>query len=338
MGIKIYIGLSLLLIIVVGLYVVSQIGFIDYELSVLEYSLSLPLFIWIILPLVVLVLSTVLHLVFYGTKHYIKDSAFIKDEKSIIEALKVFLLQKDDVRRYKTKGYRNLADILNQFHIDVKDTIFTSSNKELNNIVANIKNIKAGKYINEKVISLGLNSSLSKINNINKLEKEIDFCMEILKNYKQYSNCIIKKAFLNVLEQKSMTTIKKFYSLINLDKEMALKLFEKNIKNKEFGLSNDEIYELVKKLDYTKEEYITLVKMYKNEIQPDELLEFCELISKDNELAMNSYLYILFDLEMMDKAREILSAYTKQDFVFFRALLDLKDAGKHYSLNDLNLY
>ena len=338
MGIKIYIGLSLLLIIVVGLYVVSQVGFIDYELSVLEYSLTLPLFIWIILPLVILVLSTVLHLVFYGTKHYIKDSAFLKDEKSIIEALKVFLLQKDDVRRYKTKGYRNLADILNQFNIDVKDTIFTSSNKELNNIVANIKNIKAGKYINEKVITLGSNSSLSKINNINKLEKEIDFCMEILKNHKQYSNDIIKKAFLNVLEQKSMTTIKKFYSLINLDKEMALKLFEKNIKNKEFGLTNDEIYELIKKLNYTKEEYITLVKMYKNEMQPDALLEFCELISKDNELAMNSYLYILFDLEMMDKAREILSAYTKQDFVFFRALLDLKDAGKHYSLNDLNLY
>ena len=338
MGIKIYIGLSLLLIIVVGLYVVSQVGFIDYELSVLEYTFSLPLFIWIILPLVALVIATVLHLIFYGTKHYIKDSAFVKDEQSIIEALKVFLLKKEDIRRYRTKGYRNLADILSKFNIDVKDNIFTSSNKELNNIVANIKNIKAGEYLNEKVIKLGSNSSLNKLNNINKLEKDIDFCMEILKNNTKYSSDIIKKAFNNILEQKSMTTIKKIYSQIDLDKEMAFKLFEKNIKNKEFGLTNDEVYEVVKKLDYSKEDYISLVKMYKNEIQPDQLLEFCELISKDNELAMNSYLYILFDLEMMDQAREILSSYTNQDFVFFRALLDLKDAGKHYSLNDLNLY
>ncbi len=338
MGIKIYIGLSFLLIIVVGLYIVSQVGFVDYELNVLEYTLNLPLFIWIILPLLVLVLATVLHLIFYGTKHYIKDSSFIKDEKSIIEALKICLVKKEDVRRYKTKGYRNLADILAQLNICVKDGIFTSSNKELNNIVAHIKSIKSGEYLNDKVIKLGSNSSLDNLNTINRLEKEIDFCMEVLKNHTQYSSDMIKKAFLNVLEQKSMTTIKKIYSQIDLDKEMTLKLFEKNIKNKEFGLNNDEIYEAIKKLDYSKKDYIHLVKMYKNEIEPDGLLEFCELISKDNELAINAYLYILFDLEMIDKAREILSSYTKQDYVFFRALLDLKDAGKHYSLDDLNLY
>jgi hypothetical protein len=50
---------------------------------------------------------------------------------------------------------------------------------------------------------------------------------------------------------------------------------------------------------------------------------------------MESYFYVLLELEMIEKIKELLSSYTEEDFIVFRALLDLKDAGKHYSLDDL---
>ncbi len=40
---------------------------------------------------------------------------------------------------------------------------------------------------------------------------------------------------------------------------------------------------------------------------------------------------------MIDKLRDILSGYNEDEMLAFRALLDLKEAGKHYSLNDISI-
>lgn len=53
MGLKKYIGFSLLLIIVVGLYVYSvESG--DYTVRILDYSLMLPIVAWVLLPIALL--------------------------------------------------------------------------------------------------------------------------------------------------------------------------------------------------------------------------------------------------------------------------------------------
>ncbi len=63
MGLKKYIGFSLLLIIVVGLYVYSvESG--DYTVTILNYSLMLPIVAWILLPIAILFVFTILHLIF----------------------------------------------------------------------------------------------------------------------------------------------------------------------------------------------------------------------------------------------------------------------------------
>ena len=77
MGLKKYIGFSLLLILVVGLYVYSvESG--DYTVTVLEYSLMLPTVAWVLIPIVLLFVFTVLHLMFYGSVNYCKNRALKK--------------------------------------------------------------------------------------------------------------------------------------------------------------------------------------------------------------------------------------------------------------------
>lgn len=245
MGLKKYIGFSLLLIIAVALYVYSvESG--SYEITVLDYTMQLPTVLWIIIPVAALFFFTVLHLVFYGSLNFFKTRGFIKDEESIVETIKSLLLQKEDKRRFKTQGYKNLASILKQLDISVKEGTFTSSNEELNTIVASIKDIESGKHIADKSLKLNPDSALAKKNLINKINEQIDYAVDVLKKQDNFAEEVVKAAFYTVLENKSMTTVKKVYSNVKLTKDMALKLFLKDIDNSEFGLSKEEIQKITK--------------------------------------------------------------------------------------------
>ncbi len=334
MGLKKYIGFSLLLIIAVALYVYSvESG--SYEITVLDYTMQLPTVLWIIIPVAALFFFTVLHLVFYGSLNFFKTRGFIKDEESIVETIKSLLLQKEDKRRFKTQGYKNLASILKQLDIYVKEGTFTSSNEELNTIVASIKDIESGKHIADKSLKLNPDSALAKKNLINKINEQIDYAVDVLKKQDNFAEEVVKAAFYTVLENKSMTTVKKVYSKVKLTKDMALKLFLKDIDNSEFGLSKEEIQKITKSLDYTEQEFLTLAKLYKDALNPDKLLDLFETLSNDNEAAAGAYFYILLELEMIEKLKDLLSGYNDDEHKAIRAVLDLKDAGKHYSLEDI---
>ncbi len=334
MGLKKYIGFSLLLIIAVGLYVFSiENG--DYRLTFLDFSLLLPTVIWILVPLVILFIFSVLHLLFYGSMNYCKNRSYIKDEEAIIDVLKSMLLQKNDKKRLKTPGFKNLSSILKQFKLEVGDSTFTSTNEGLNLVVSQIKDIKAGKYVNEKNLKLDANSELAKQNLINKMNEQPDFSLDILKKSTNYPSEIVNVAFDNVVENKTMTTIKKVYNNIKLDREKAYKLFLKDIENIEFGLTKEEILKITKSLNYTQEEYVNLARLYKEVLSPDKLLELFETLSNENDEATTAYFYVLCELEMIEKLRDLLSGYNDDEMVPFRAILDLKEAGKHYSLDDI---
>lgn len=334
MGLKKYIGFSLILIIAVGLYVYTiENG--DYRLTFFDISFLLPTVIWILVPLVVLFLFSVLHLLFYGSINYCKNRSYTKDEAAILEVLKANLLQKKDKKRLKTPGFKNLAQILDQFKFDVTDKTFTSTNKDLNETVSKIKDIKSGKYVSS--LKLDLDSSLAKQNLKNKMSEQPDYSLDILKKAEQYSQDIVDFAFDCVLENKTMTTIKKVYSNVKLDREKAYKLFLKDIENVEFGLSKDEIMKIAKSLSYTKEEFISLARLYKESYSPDQLLELFESLSNENDEAMSAYFYVLCEFEMIDKLRDLLSAYDQNEMLPFKAILDLKDSGKHYSLDQISI-
>lgn len=104
----------------------------------------------------------------------------------------------------------------------------------------------------------------------------------------------------------------------------------------EFGFENNEILELVKNIKLSKDDYIQLAKKYKNSLNPDVLIELFEKISQEQEEATVAYLYILSEFEMKDKLRENLANREGNDFAPFKALIELKDAGKHYSLESLS--
>lgn len=335
MGFKKYFIFSIILIVAVFGYVYSlELG--DYNVSIFGYSLTLPVAAWIIVPISVLALATYLHILWYGIVNYFKQRAVKKDHETMIKMIKSGLLEKNEVYKFKTLDFKNLSSILSQLKIDVQENRFSCTDDELNKIVANVQDVKDGKYVSDKTFKVNENSSLANLNMLNKVNNQIDFAVDVLKKPESFSSNVVIQSFENVLEEKSMTTIKKLYKNIKLDKEMAKKLFEKDAANNEFGFTSEELLKIVKDLNYDKNDYLALAKNYETILKPDQIIALFEKLSSEIEDAIPAYLHVLFEYEMIDKVREVLANTKESEYSPFKALLDLKEAGKHYNLEAIS--
>ncbi|MBU0924853.1 hypothetical protein KKG81_08215 [bacterium] len=335
MGFKKYVIFSIILIIAVFGYVYSlELG--DYNVTLLGYSLVLPVAAWVILPVSLLALVTYLHILFYSLLKYFKERAIKKDHETMISVIKSNLLEKTDVAKFKTKDFRNLSSILSQFKLSVNDSRFTSTDEELNKIVAYVQDIKDGKFVSDKSFKVNETTPLANLNMLNKVNEQIDFAVDVLKKPENFSSNVVRQSFENVLKEKTMTTVKKLYKNIKLDKDLATKLFEKDAANNEFGFTAEEILKIVKDLDYKKDDYLALAKNYESILQPDQIIALFEKLSAELDESTPAYLHVLCEYEMIEKVREIVSVTADTEFTAFKALLDLKEAGKHYDLEAIS--
>ena len=82
MGLKRYILGSLLLAIIVFGYTFSiEAG--DYRVQILDFTLILPIAVWVVLPMITLLALTVLHILFYGLKNYFTLKSITRDAKAL---------------------------------------------------------------------------------------------------------------------------------------------------------------------------------------------------------------------------------------------------------------
>lgn len=335
MGFKKYVVFSVLFIAAVYGYIFSlELG--DYKITVLDISLTLPIAVWIITPLVLLFVSTILHLLFYGLLGAFKQRAINKDHDAMIAMIKTTLLGKNNTKRFKSAGFKNLSSIFSQFNLSVKDNTFSSPDAELNKIVATVQDINSGKFVNDKSVKFSEVSPVVTQNLLNKVNEQVDFAVDVLKKSENYSAEVVRQAFLNVIRDKSMTTVKKLYKNVKLDKYLAKQLFEKDAANNEFGFTSDEILSIVKSLNFLPEDYMFLAKNYESILQPDQIIALFDKLSSEIEEATPAYLHVLFEYEMIDKVREIVAPSQEGEYTAYKALLDLKDAGKHYDLESIS--
>ncbi|NQY51996.1 MAG: hypothetical protein HRT42_00320 [Campylobacteraceae bacterium] len=334
MGLKKYIISSILLIIIIAGYVFS-LEANDYTIVILDNTFTFPIAVWAIIPVVILFVASIFHMLFYGFRTFLNSRAVEKDEKNIVNLLKETLLENQNKIKFKTKTFIDLSSILSQLTFDVKND-FDSKDKDLNEIISLISKVNAGESVSLKNYKFNKQGSIVKKNLINKINSEVDYALDVIKKSDTFSSDIVKVAFLHVLKEKSMTTINKILSYVNLDKEMTLSLFEKDKENADFSIGFENIKKYAKEANLDKKEYISLFKLYKDTFTPDELIKLYEELSCEDENSSEAYLYILFEFEMIDTLREVLDATSDKDFKAFRALLDLKDNSKHYTLETIS--
>ena len=336
MGFKKYIIAAIILIgATVGYAMYLNLG--DYTLNIpqLQFEYTLPIYIWIAVPAGVLFIATILHMIYYGSKNYFAKRAIDKDIKILEGIIKKRLLKENANDLLTTDGLKNIGDIIKQMDINLTDNIVTSS-KELNDIIQKINLINKGKYLSYKELKLSSDNPFYQKNLFNRVKEDITFALDVLRENDRYSLELIESAFERVVEDKSMTTIKKILPNLKLTNNMIKKLLQKNSNTtKEFALSNEDILKYIREADFTNEELIALAKAYKKTLSPDQLIKLYEDIAADNAKFTPAYLYVLFDFQMIDQAKDILLNSQPNEYKVYKALLDLRAAGKHYSLDDL---
>lgn len=336
MGLKKYILGSVILILAVFAYVFSlKLG--DYEVVLFNHALTLPIAIWIVIPVLVLFVLSTLHIIFYGTKNYFVIKAITKDSESLSTLINKKLLNEVSKTNFQNQNIKEVASIIEQLDIDITNSDFSSQNKIIDKTIEQIFKINSGKYISTKELKLANNNPLMIKNFKNRIEQDAEFALEVVQRNGNYPKDILKSAFNKVLKNKTMTTIKKLLDTVTFDEEMVVALLKKDgEQDNKFAMTNEQILNIIKKVKLTNRQLIQVIKNYKTLMSPEQILKLLEDLSVKNEEYTFAYLYALAEYEMVDKMRDILENSAPTEFAPFKALVDLKDSGKNtYSLDSL---
>jgi len=337
MGLKKYIIGSLLLAIMVFGYTFS-IASGDFRVQFLDFTLLLPIALWVILPMVLLLVLTIIHILYYGLKNHFIIKAVTKDSQSLIALINKRLQNETASFKFQNPNLKEIGSIVEQLDIDVSDSNFSAEDKKMVQIVNQKFSIKSGKYISSKELKLDKENPLMIKNIKNRITLDDNFALEVVKSPEKHSQEVIKFAFLKVLESKSITSIKKVVSDIEFDNEMMIKLLKKDSEQKpEFAMTNDLILTLLKKVTLSTQELTTIAKDYTKSMTPDQVIQLFEKLSQEKDEYITVYLYVLAEYEMIDEIRDILVNSADDEYIPFKALVDLKDAGKMtYSLDSIS--
>jgi hypothetical protein len=337
MGIKKYLIASIILLSIFTGYIYTlNLG--DYTLNIayIEKAFTLPIFLWIMLPAVSLLIATIVHIMYYSFKNYLNIRCIQKDSENLLSLINKRLLGEKSNINFKLNEFKVIGDIITQLNIKISDSNFSINNTKILKTAENIMNIKAGKYVSNRDLKLPNDNPLMENNIKNRIDIDNNIALEIIEKSDLYTKNVLRYAFIEVTKTKSMTTIKKILDNLTLDLDMLQALIKKDsATHDEFSLENNKLIKLINAVDVTNSDLIKIAKNYKESRSPEQLMKLFEDLTTNNEKLTESYLYVLTEYQMIDDIREILINSQTNEFLIYKAYLDLRDAGKHYSLDNL---
>ncbi len=329
MGVKKYIGFAIIFLAVVGLYVYNFETRM-YRLNVLDFSITLPIAVWMILPAALLFVLTILHFMFYGVKGYVKTRAIKKDSDLLLKDAKSALLGKDiETNEYKTEFFKLPSQAVYLLNIDPKKINTKKvSDEDLLDIIDAKQRVNSGEIVNLSRFSLDIDNPLVIQNEYNKLSADKMYAANILKNAKDEK--LRQKAYLAFASFAPKSDLKKYK--IKPTKELFFTIVDRiNGEKYPLDLSDEDIIEYLKEIEFDRDDLIKLAKKLKTKMNPDRLmLLFQKLSNEFPHRANEAYLYVLFEFQMMDTAREFLENTANNEFLKFKYMLFLKDSGKNF--------
>ena len=331
MGIKRYILLSFVYMFAIGLYVYSFNGD-SYTVSLFNFSLALPVAIWMILPVLLLTIASVAHLIFYNFKDFLFKRALKKDFELFKDAAKSRILGDEINVAYKTDGFKFAGRLLQCMKFD--PTLPASFiEEEIAKAVAVAINIDNGNVEDLKKYRLNKNNPVVVKNMINRLAVEPKYAIEVLKNCKDLNSELCEKAYDALVSFASFNEIKRYD--FPVDKRIFRRMMERYLDaDDSFDMDLKSIEDMLEKFNADRADYLELAREIKIKLAPDSLIALFEkLYNTKGSVAADAYLYVLYDLQMIDKVRDILTNSDKDEFVKFKTVLFLRDHGKQIDLD-----
>ena len=325
-----YIFLSILLMVLVGGVVYSQIH-ATYTLEVLGVPVTLPVAAWIVLPMFLMFLASFFHMAYYSFINFMVLKRYKKDYDVLIQSLADAIMREPKSHNYKTREAKNMGHVIDKSEITLRDFKIETKDERMKKVLEYVKDITNGIYVEINDYKLSPSNPLLVQNYENRLKEEPTYSGVILKNCDDLPKHLCKDALRIYMDFSEPSKIKEYAKLFDL--EMLATFFELMQQKGQKIEYSDILYILQESsMKLRSEEYIQLAKEVKSVLAPDERLKLFEILKDKDDKSEGAYLYTLLDLEMIDKAKEFLETVQEGEHENFKAYLDLKECGRNYPL------
>ena len=337
MYIKRYTIAAFILMVLVGWYVYAYVT--QQTISLDFFGIGMPALlvaIWVVVPLLVLYLASVAHMAFYSLLGSFRVRKYEKDYDKVLDLIvDAYLGKKDRNHSFKTPPYSLLGKLLDNSTIfpnnEISFQFDSEKTKKMGAVLDAINTIRAGEVADIKSYGLDSDNELVVQNNKNRYKKGDLKAEDILSNPQKYSVKLAKEVYVDFVKTAPLSAIDKYKEFLSRE---AFDIILSRVNADEYTLeiTNEALLTLISNLDLDTKDYIELSRVAAKNMIPDQRIKLFEMLSNENDDAMEAYLYTLYDLEMVDNANAILEISQPKEYENFKAYSALKECGKHFSI------
>lgn len=344
MKIRYFMGFAILYIAIVtgyGFYVTTD----KYELHNtlwFDFSLTLPIALWLALPMVVLLICAWLFMSINMVIYRFKNMSLRRDIDKVIAQVYEQALGNDVRDRiFANNDLRELSRILKRFYFLPNLQSSTANNEKIDSLLYAFIDIENG--IESSKLKINPKHPLFNSNAKNAIQHDPQKALEILKQnfdieslgYKLYKNAcgnaVYSAAWTVILESKNSKIVDKALRLANthITFEIALQLALMCAKE-EITISQDMLIQILRNAHLNEREYLTFaIQICKNFNQNtiNFWLSIFEVLSKEIENSVFGYFYILLEVGKTNEAMDLKKQYPKDDYLSVSAFNMLKEKG-----------
>ena len=166
-------------------------------------------------------------------------------------------------------------------------------------------------------------------NQLNKLNSNPKMASEILRDEScDKQSKLYKKAWEITLSTAAYAEIQRL-NLPLEEKDILLILSRYASEEDALYMENDALENILKNEVLSRAGLVEAAKILQKKLTPDGVIALFEKLYNNKAEASYAFLYLLFELQMIDRAREILENSDGDDFKEYKLLLFLRDHGKH---------
>jgi hypothetical protein len=311
--------------------------FSDQEISINIFGILLPplsvAFI-IMIPMAVLYLASLTHIAFYSILSNFKLRKYEKDYDMILDAVSDAYLGKENRNyHFKTQRYKTLGSLVdNTTFIPNGINIDSIDEDKIRNVIKLMENIKNGEVEDLKKLNLPDDNALVKQNNRNRYNKEQLSAEDILSNPAKYDQELLQDVYIDFVKTSPVYAIENYKEFMTKEALFVI-LTRVNADENTLEISNETLIKLFSELELDTKDYIEISQVTSRNMIPEQRIKLFEMLSDENDEAMEAYLYTLFDLEMIAPADAILEISQPDEFLNFKAYRALKENNKHFNIN-----
>jgi len=323
-------SLILMLLVAAAVYTIDS-GTVSFDLLGMHFP-NLPIAFWVVVPLIVMYFASLLHMGVYALVGNFKLRRLGKDHDKMVDALRDAVLgvaERNYV--YKSDPYKLMGKLIDNSSVVPYETLRSVGNEKIDEALELVRDVKDKKKVDIKKFHLPNTTPVAVQNNLNRLEREEINADAILSRPDYYGDVVSSKAFESYVKTASSGSIMKYKRFFT---KTSLLAFVQRINAAEdgFQISNDELVTLFDAIKFYRDDWIDLSEAMSKNMLPDQRIRLFEMLSENNDEAMEGYLYTLYDLQMNDAADEVLHNTASDECQIFKAYRDLKRANKHYDI------